>query len=148
MKIFCLTPILIRNTLAFITIGAAFVLIHGCATPSSPRSRADAIALSEQNGLHVVDTLRSLDITLPSDFDADMPNWGLKQAACVRGGYDLRPFAGKQVSVTGYRLKEKYRGNATVLWVVEKSGNIIGAYVTVDGLITGIFGLAEARLWN
>lgn len=148
MKILYLTQTLIRKTVLLIMLGTAFLLMHGCAMPSSTQSKADATALAEQNGLHLVCTLRSWDITLPLDFDADLPNWGLKQAASVKGGYDMRQFAGKQVRVTGYRLKENYRGNATALWMVEKSGQIIGAYVTVDNLMPGIFGLAEARLWN
>lgn len=88
--------------LVSLTIAVVLVQPCGCATRKSVRSTADASALANQHGLHLTSVVRRLQVHLPTDFDADLPNWGLKQAACLSSGFDLCPFAGKQVLVTRY----------------------------------------------
>ena len=114
---------------------------------TSPAS-VDATAVARQYGLHVVRQLRSLDVTLPANIN-DGADWGRKQMSILNGGYDLLPFAGKRVTVTGYRLSETYHGEPADLWTVRRGSKIVGAYVTQDAanpanqLIPGVFGLKE-----
>lgn len=87
---------------------------------------------------------------LPKDIPHDA-DWGLKQIASRNGGFDMLPYAGKQVTDTGYLLKETFNGQPTNLWIVQFGATVVGAYVTqaatdpAKQLIPGVFGLKEFR---
>lgn len=70
--------------------------------------------------------------------------WYYYQSASLDGGFDLRPWAGKRVTLTSYALTETHSGQPARLWTVQLGDRIIGAYVAVDGDVPGIYGLREA----
>jgi hypothetical protein len=111
---------------------------------------ADPAPVAKHHRLHVQQQLRSLVATLPTDIPRDA-QWGLKQIVSLDGGYDLLPYAGKTVTITGYVLKETYDGQPTNLWIVQYRERVVGAYVAQDAteigkqLVPGLFGLEEFR---
>ena len=61
-------------------------------------------------------SLDQTNLTLPLEFAG--ANWGLKQITCKDGGYDLAPYAGKEIIITSFSTNSVYAyksicGNAT-----------------------------------
>lgn len=83
------------------------LVLSGCSltpeTSDSPPPRtavaslpADAAALAERYGLHIVSESTTLPVRVPRRLKASS-QWSLKQHFLLRGGFDLRPYAGQQV---------------------------------------------------
>ena len=135
---------------------AVLLSLGACATASrstsvrSPRPSSTALGastLATQYGLHLQGgALRVVHDTLPRRFR--MGAWYYYQDASLKGGFDLRPWAGKSVTLTSYALSETHNGHPARLWTVRLGDRIIGAYIAVDGETPGIYGLREvASQW-
>ena len=131
-----LWPVLL--VLALVPLGcSADEMAPPSASPSP--SALSAVSLASQHGLHV---LGGSPTTLPQSLDA-LP-WDLYQTACRKSGFDLRPYRGQEVLFTAHPLQERHRGAAATLWTISADDRLVGAYVSVDGEMPGVYSLDEA----
>jgi hypothetical protein len=91
-----------------------FTLISGCGGSSNaPSSQPVGSDVIQKYSLVVEGLPDTTSLTLPQQFtDAE---WSVKEALCKEAGYDLALYAGKNVSVTRYSLKEMYYPGAIIL---------------------------------
>lgn len=121
------------------------VILTGCsgertAPSASPSpSAATAASLASQYGLHV---RGGSPTTLPQSLDT-LP-WEHYQHACSESGFDLRPYRGQEVVFTAHPLRERHGRAPATLWTISAGDRIVGAYVSVDGEMPGIYSLDEA----
>jgi hypothetical protein len=127
-------------------LAAALLLAGACGNKDAASSSASLIpspmsvaSLASDHGLHLVGGTAT---TLPQTLDS-LP-WASYQSACQKNGFDLRPYRGKRVVFAAYPLQERHHGAPATLWTVSAAGDIVGAYVSVDGELGGVWSLDEA----
>jgi hypothetical protein len=82
---------------------------------------------------------------LPADLGGDS-NWGLKEIVCAEGGYDLSPYAGMTVTLTGVEIEGSCQEEAIMIWVVSLDDSIACAYLTVrkaSGMVPGVWAVND-----
>lgn len=151
---------MIRNrfalALALMALSAFSFLALGCESdtggvrtpgPSSTGNGTptEAGLIARQYGLHIQEQATTIPVRLPNNLEASS-QWSIKQHACVRGGYDLQPYAGQKVGLRLYRLAERDHDEAMYLAVVRKGGDVVGAFLTVENSCPGILALTDARI--
>ena len=68
--------------------------------------------------------------TLPEDLGAE-PQWGVVEGACEEGGYDLEPFAGQTVTLTGVEIAGSCQDAPIRAWVISQGEVIACAYLSI-----------------
>lgn len=67
--------------------------------------------------------------------------WGLTNDACKKGGYDLVPYVGQNVTYIQYNLVNKDPSRKLALIVIEKNQRCVCSYVVDSDLIPGLFAI-------
>ena len=87
---------------------------------------AQAIAAA---GMTIVGEAQTINEELPSNLSSG-PNWGVKKAECLEGGYDLSSVAGKTVCLVSFDSTELCQNLASRVWVVMSDGVVRCIYRT------------------
>jgi len=118
-------------------------------TPSATASPGGATALAARYGFTLADREpRVIGKRLPRP--SGQAGWVFYylQHACRDGGFDLRPYAGRQLTFTSYAIVERLRDQRAQLWTIACDGRFVGAYISVRTETPGVYGLRQAAaLW-
>jgi hypothetical protein len=133
-----------RPVLVALVVFATIAVLLALAAGISLRGDSAVRMVEERFGVHAVARLSDVQVTLPPKLDD--PDWGLKQSVIFEGGYDFRPYAGREVTLQKYLLREHYGASPLYLWLVVKDNRVVGAYATVteaSGVVPGVFSVSE-----
>ena len=128
----------------------AWYLLNSVGTPVS-----SAVYELQKHSINTTGPEITSTLTLPSQLSG--PNWGMKQAICQQGGYDLSSYAGKTVQLTQYPTDAIYRqvtrGQTSTeplnVWIISGGEKVLCLFLTVrqgSMLIPGIFSVNDPAI--
>lgn len=135
------------GTLAVVALALA---VAGCSSAQTPvpetqslgRKAETAEQIAKRIDLPLTGTVaKSVATTLPTSFTG-LP-WAHYQSACIQGGFDLRPYAGRATTFRAYDTTDPRGPGQRMLWVIYLDGDVIGAYEAVEGVMPGISGVGN-----
>jgi len=137
-----------KEALYYLVCFFILTVMMGCGGSSGPSSQPVGTDVIQKYSLVVEGQPDTTPLILPQELtDAD---WRVKNGLCRQSGYDLAAYAGSDVSLTKYDLKEMYYPNVTsvstdldevqtmrpapalslYLWVIAKDQATICSYVS------------------
>ena len=140
---------MVRSLMVAVLVICSLTL-SGCASqkpaaiaPQStqPRRVETAQQIASRLAMRLTGKTSSFETTIPATLEG--AQWGLIQSVAAQGGYDLRPYVGKRVTLRSYDVVEKSEGHRQRLFIIELDSRVIGAYIVVDDVDPGISGVGN-----